>query len=79
MVSLGRSSKSKQHGTENNRTRLSTCSQVIKALPILAILSGSVSATVYGDNDLDDADCSFSLAVGEVFDVVCCGLLTTCV
>ena len=31
VVSLSLVSDSKQHGTENNRTRLSTCSQVIKA------------------------------------------------
>ena len=40
---------------------------------------GMVSTMVYGDDDLDDADCSLGLAVGEVLDVVCCGLLTVCV
>ena len=34
-----------------------------------------VSATVYGDDDLDDADCDLGLAEIEVLDVVCCGLL----
>ena len=38
-----------------------------------------VSTTVYGDDDLDDADCDSGLAEGEVMDVVCCGLLAVSV
>ena len=51
----------------------------INGLPVLPILWGSVFPTVYGDDDLDDADWGLGLAVGEVLDVVCCGLSTVCV
>ena len=35
-------------------------------LPVLIILWGLVSTTVYDDDDLDDADCDLGLAEGEV-------------
>ena len=48
-------------------------------LPVLIILWGLVSATVYYDDDLDDADCDLRLAEGKVLDVVCCVLLAVSV
>ena len=47
--------------------------------PVLIILWGLVSTTVYDDDDLDDADCDLGLAEGEVLDVVCCVLLAVSV
>ena len=38
-----------------------------------------VSTTIYGDDDLDDADCDLSLAEGEVLDILCCGFLAVSV
>ena len=49
------------------------------SLTVLIILWGLVSAIVYDDDNLDDADCDLGLAEGEVLHVVCCVLLAVSV